>query len=232
MLGAMNRDGVGLAANAASAAQLFQKACTGGDAEGCGEMGLAVREGRGVPRDPAKAAALFSKACDGGSMTGCYHLGLAHETGAGAPRDPAKAAALFTRACEAHQPGACHSLGLITKTAARTPADIARAADALQGILRRPFRSGCYEMATAYFGGRGVARDYSQAGMLYRQACNDGDFRGCTSLGRDVFLGRADDAGSRARGEAVPGGLRRRRRERLRAPGSGLRAGAREPSAT
>ena len=124
------------------AAQLFQKACDGGEAAGCGELGVAYREGRGVPRDVAKAAALFTRGCDGGSMAACANLGLAHETGAGVARDLAKAASLFTRACEAHDPAACHSVGLMHKNGTGVARNIARAGDAVQGILRRPLRPG------------------------------------------------------------------------------------------
>ena len=182
-------------------------------------MGLAVRaRAAGGPRS-GQGGPLLAKACDGGSMTGCYHLGLAHETGAGAPRDPAKAAALFTRACEAHQPGACHSLGLITKTAARTPADIARG-HSLQGILRRTLRRRLLRSwpppTSAGAGWRATIR--RRPCSIVRPA-TDGDFRGCTSLGVMYSSGAQMTADPVRAAKAVPRGLRRRRRERLRAPG-------------
>ena len=54
--------------------QLYQKACDGGDMEGCFNLGGAYFNGDGVARDIDKAMKLFQKACDGGDMEGCNVL--------------------------------------------------------------------------------------------------------------------------------------------------------------
>jgi hypothetical protein len=53
---------------------LYQKACDGGDAQGCFNLGVMYENGRGVTKDQAKAAQLYQKACDGGDAQGCENL--------------------------------------------------------------------------------------------------------------------------------------------------------------
>ena len=57
------------------AAELWQKACDGGDAEGCSNLGLLYKNGQGVKQDYQKAAQLYQKACDSGEAKGCFNLG-------------------------------------------------------------------------------------------------------------------------------------------------------------
>src|SRR5262249_39381886 len=67
----------------AKAAALFDKACTGHQADSCSVLATLYREGRGVTADPAKALALYESSCLGGSGRGCADLGVAYEKGAG-----------------------------------------------------------------------------------------------------------------------------------------------------
>lgn len=53
------------------AVPLYIKACKGGDAESCVNLGILYQSGEGMPRDEAKAAELFDKACDDGHAIGC-----------------------------------------------------------------------------------------------------------------------------------------------------------------
>ena len=46
------------------AAPLYVKACKGGDAESCVNLGILYQSGEGMPRDEAKPAELFDKACE------------------------------------------------------------------------------------------------------------------------------------------------------------------------
>ena len=63
------------------AAQLYQKACDGGDALGCHNLGLLYKNGQGVNQDYQKAAQLYQKACDGGNAVGCFSLGFLYQNG-------------------------------------------------------------------------------------------------------------------------------------------------------
>ena len=55
-------------------AQLLQRACDGGNARGCADLGLAYRNGDGVPRDPVKALDRLKRACDLGMSEACLWL--------------------------------------------------------------------------------------------------------------------------------------------------------------
>ena len=61
------------------AAQLLQKACDGGNALGCYNLGVLYAKGQGVRQDYQKAAQLYQKACDGGNAVGCYNLGVLYK---------------------------------------------------------------------------------------------------------------------------------------------------------
>ena len=50
------------------AAQLYQKACDGGNVGGCSNLGVLYGNGLSVNQDYQKAAQLFQKACDGGGV--------------------------------------------------------------------------------------------------------------------------------------------------------------------
>ena len=49
----------------------FTKACDGGNAFGCSNLGTSYFNGEGVKQDKIKAKELFGKACDGGIEDGC-----------------------------------------------------------------------------------------------------------------------------------------------------------------
>ncbi len=54
-----------------AAASFYRKACDGGDAEACYELGLLYDEAKGVPFDYDRRTALFAKACKGGFAKAC-----------------------------------------------------------------------------------------------------------------------------------------------------------------
>ena len=61
------------------AAELFKKACDGGNMLGCTNLGSMYANGDGVEEDFSKAAELLKKACDGGDMHGCRGLDVIYK---------------------------------------------------------------------------------------------------------------------------------------------------------
>ena len=53
------------------AVELYTKACDGGDASGCSNLGVMYSNGEGVRLDKKRALALFGKACDMKEERGC-----------------------------------------------------------------------------------------------------------------------------------------------------------------
>ena len=92
---------------------------------------------------------------------------------------------------------------------------------ALQGILRRPFRQRLLRA-----GHRLLRRARGGAATIRRRACSiarpatTATSAAARASGRCIPRGRRWRTGPRARAQALPGGLRRRRRGRLRAPGA------------
>jgi TPR repeat protein len=94
------------------ALDLLRKACDGGDAEGCGTLGLMHLYGRGVPENATLAAPLLLKGCNGGNGSHCNAAGMLYFRGRGVPNDDRTAFGLFKKGCEQKPPSpeACTSL--------------------------------------------------------------------------------------------------------------------------
>jgi len=72
------QSGQGVEENDAQARTLYQKACDGGDVDGCNWLGVLYEKGRGGARDQEQARALYKKACDGGVGQACTNLRNLH----------------------------------------------------------------------------------------------------------------------------------------------------------
>jgi TPR repeat protein len=74
----------GAARDTDRAATLLDRACSHGDARGCGSLAALYSEQH---KDGARIAALFQKACDAGDPISCFRLGVRHERGDGVSKD-------------------------------------------------------------------------------------------------------------------------------------------------
>jgi hypothetical protein len=63
--------GDGVPRDPARAAHEFDKACAGGEASACSNVGLMYRNGDGVTRDDARAVAYLEQACTLGMASAC-----------------------------------------------------------------------------------------------------------------------------------------------------------------
>ena len=89
------------------AVELYTKACDGGEAVGCSNLGVMFEKGEGVKQDKFKAVALYTKACDGGRASGCSNLGVMYSNGEGVRLDKKRALALFGKACDMKEERGC-----------------------------------------------------------------------------------------------------------------------------
>lgn len=111
LLGVMYVKGEMVDADVATAAGLFEKACKGGHAESCfniGEQLLLSAKGDGAD-DPA-ALAMLNKACDGDYADGCHYAGLMYRKGQGAETDANKSLKLLAKACSLGANRSCDDL--------------------------------------------------------------------------------------------------------------------------
>lgn len=58
----------------------FEKACNGGNAQGCFELGALYEKGDGVVQNKYKAVALYTQACNGGESHGCSNIAMTYDT--------------------------------------------------------------------------------------------------------------------------------------------------------
>lgn len=82
------------------AAQLFQKACDGGNAGDCNNLGVLYENGLGVRQDYQKATEFYQKACDGGDAVGCSILGSLYQNGQGVRQSFSTAKQYYGKACD------------------------------------------------------------------------------------------------------------------------------------
>lgn len=89
---------------------LFDRACSGGNADACDYIGRMYAEGHGVTHNGYLAVSLYSKACDAGSGQGCSDLGDLYYQGNGVPKDKKKAGEYFGKGCSMGNNFACAKL--------------------------------------------------------------------------------------------------------------------------
>jgi TPR repeat protein len=166
------------------AAELYRRACDGGERKGCHDLGLMYYRGEGVAKDLNRAAGLYKRACDAGGTGGCLDLGLMYLRGEGVPKDPNRAADFYKRACDAGSPPGCTDLGRMYYTGEGVQNDMNRAADLFKRACDAGGTGGCLDLGSMYLRGQGVPKDRNRAADLFKKACDAGLNRGCENLAR------------------------------------------------
>ena len=92
----MYEDGEGVKKDYKKAVELYNKACDGGVADGCNNLGYMYTHDKGVKRDMTRATGYFRRACDAGSWVACGNFAAQLEIGG----DRARAAQYYQKACE------------------------------------------------------------------------------------------------------------------------------------
>jgi TPR repeat protein len=108
-VGWMRERGSVLARDEKLAAELYQKACDGGQSSACERLGKLYLAGTGVGADDVTALNLFRKACNDARSDACTDLATMYCMGRGVPRDPPRSTALIQQACHAGDRAACRS---------------------------------------------------------------------------------------------------------------------------
>jgi TPR repeat protein len=139
-----------------ASSEFWQKACEEGRRNGC-ETWVRTME----------------IACQHQSVRACVTLGEVLHEGRLAGRDLPAAAKDFGAACDLGRRDACLAL-------------VALVRDNGPEILQQPCGRGdgesCFILASLYYGGSGVSKDYGRAVALFRQSCDRGWWRGCGGL--------------------------------------------------
>ena len=91
-------------------AELYDRACRQGWADGCSRLAGVYFLGTGGERDVPRAMIALERACNLQSTSACADLGMILQKGDGVPSDPEKARAYLKRACDGGFGAACGRL--------------------------------------------------------------------------------------------------------------------------
>ena len=94
----------------------LNKACDGGDAEACRDLGYKYKNGNGVRKDYFVSAEYYKQSCDGGDAFGCNNLGYAYENGEGVRQSYGEALRLFGLACDLKEQWGCDNYARLKKS--------------------------------------------------------------------------------------------------------------------
>ncbi len=109
----MLRDGIHSRIDKSRAAELFSRACVGGDAAACHDLALAYDKGVGIARDVPRATELEIESCRGGFAHACTVSGVRYLYGTGIASDEREAARYFRHACTSGNLWGCGMVGLM-----------------------------------------------------------------------------------------------------------------------
>jgi serine/threonine-protein kinase len=164
------------------ASPLLDKACTGGSAEACKDLGNLYHDGNTVPKNISRAAALYSKACSAHIGVSCTNLGVMYHNGDGVAQDDSKAAALYYQGCNAGDAIGCTNLGNSYWNGRGVPQDDSRAAALYTQACNTGNGAGCSSLGNCYWFGRGEAKNPDMARQMFIKGCGLGNQWGCDRL--------------------------------------------------
>ncbi|MBX3230079.1 MAG: sel1 repeat family protein [Labilithrix sp.] len=203
------------------AVKLYERACDGGVAEGCGRLGAmksdlgllerscrdgwfpactAVGATKFKAGDKVDVVAAFKRGCDGGSADDCESYGALFVMKFLPPNDAEQLRA-FQRACEGGSKVGCANLAQMYAQGRGTSTDVARAVTLLRSSCDRGASASCAALSSHYLAGNGVERDPAKALALMERACEGDDRGSCLVLGMMYQNGTgrpADEAKARA----------------------------------
>jgi eukaryotic-like serine/threonine-protein kinase len=164
----------------AQALPLLTKACDGGNATSCADLGAMYQFEHGVAKDYTTAITLYTKACNGGNMLGCNNMADMYQHGNGVALDYATALSLYTKACNGGAPDACNNLGVMYRTGRGVGKDSVRALALYQKACDGGNADGCSDLGAVYKnGGDGVSQDLEKAKTYLDKGCKMGSKFGC-----------------------------------------------------
>ena len=186
-----------------TATYFFRKACEGGDAAGCLNLGysylFARVPGSGGYSNFGEARRQFRSACEDGNAFGCWELGACYHSGNGCNRRRRRARQLFDKVtCHDLAPRNCLFLGRRFRDGReywQWSGDKERALDLLGRACSLEYWEGCEELGTVYSKAGEEFSDPREREQLKR-ACEEGYGRACASLGiwyRDGEVGLEAD---------------------------------------
>jgi uncharacterized protein len=145
---------------------LYERACDGGDGQGCYNAGVRAQDAN----NDARANAFDERACALGHWESSVRAGQRFGLGLGVPNDDAKAFALFTHACDANIASGCAQLAVLYEHGRATPVDLRRSYELSWAACQDGSGMGCTGVGWSYKLSKGVAGDAKRAAEFFGKA--------------------------------------------------------------
>ncbi|MGZ3418310.1 MAG: tetratricopeptide repeat protein [Polyangiales bacterium] len=130
----------------AKSRELYQRACVGGLAIACTNLGAQAFTKKN-DLAPDCALSLFESACAQGEPFGCGMAGRVFAEGFGRKADPARARALLEAACDEHGHFPCHFLGIYLAEGRFGAVELPLAKEKLARACETKYPPACKELA-------------------------------------------------------------------------------------
>lgn len=195
------RGGGGLTKDEKQARELLAKACDGGDAKSCSNVGVLALQGRGGGRDAAFAVKHLDKGCADGDGTSCGMLGVLYNNGEGVSKDAPKAVGLLEKGCDGGYAISCAVASqLLIEGAQGVTKDEKKGLDFAKRACSGNEPTSCYIIGSAYdVGSKDTPKNAMLAKQLYFKGCLALDAKACVGQGRlELGQGGSQEAAKRA----------------------------------
>lgn len=183
-LGALYRNGQGVAQDYAEARKWFEKAAALGDARAMTNLGALYHNGLGVALDYAEARRWYEKAAVLGDPDAMNGLGiLYHYGGGGVAQNYAEARKWYGQGAALGNAGAMNGLGILYYGGQGVAQDYVEARKWFEKAAALGNAGAMSNLGVLYHFGQGVARDYAEARKWYERAAALGDEDAMFNLG-------------------------------------------------
>lgn len=166
------------------AAQLLDRACGLGLAEGCSNLATMYAAPGTGRQAPDRALGLFSRSCELGLATGCMAGGGILTEGTLMAKDHARAAALFESACTQKHALGCFTAGMVHSEGRGVARSAELAATRFDQACGLGHATGCFNAGILLYRERGGRPgDNERAAQYFGRACDGQEAAGCLRLG-------------------------------------------------
>ena len=174
----MYEKGIGVRKDKYKAAEIYRKACDGGNGSGCYYSGVIYARGDGFPRNESLAVLLFSIGCELGNSDSCLSFSTRSEIDSSASKE--KLTEEQSRvSCNENETESCCSLGLMYYTGDGVRKDNFRAIEYFKKSCDDGEALGCANLGVMYALGQGVRQNKSKALEIFGKACDLKNEQGC-----------------------------------------------------
>ncbi len=152
----------------------MRKAAYAGEVRAMVSIAMMYEGSLGLRENPERACYWYQKAAQAGSLDALYHLGRCYYYGIGMRKNLTKAKTSFKAALKGENPSAMNALGYLALHSANEKRR-AQALDYFQEARRLGSREATLNLASLYFWGDLVEKDYAKARDLFFEVCKSTD---------------------------------------------------------